>query len=423
MYKSKILENIKDNIAIENFREINKKQEKAKRMLQSTLMVTLCCLSLTGMVFAKDISTRIYNKYYTGKGIENAINEGYVEKIEMGEQSSNSTIKNEETGITIEDKETKVKVSELIMDDYSLSMTFEVTLSDDVKDIITANEVMDMYFPDIVVYDENNLVLYALDNQTLVEFSTKNDIAIDKALGSGVNSFVSESEGNTVKVIYNFHIGGDVAFPNCKEIHVDMNKIKISKNPECATGNEEITITGNWNFKVDVPEKMYNRESIQYVQKSTTNNYFNVEVATLYNTGMEITMKFKAEDYLSIPEIDSIVSEELEFYWSLDKDDELRSLDILNYLERQARENPKYQELESQMMEVWNFEKYLTNSNGERFEFSTGPRENGEAKIVDGIMTSTCMFDLTQYDATDEVTLHIEYSGKEADIILEKANK
>ena len=260
MDKSKIFENIKENIAIENFRETNRKHEKTKRMLQSTLMITMCCVSLTGMVFAKDISTRIYNKYNTGKGIENAINEGYIENVDMEEENSNSTIQNEKTGNIIKDTTTKVKVSDLIMDNYSLSMTFEVTLSDEIKDITTANEVMEMNFPDLVVYDENNLVLYALDNPTLEKFSEKNNIVVDKALGSGMNCFVSEKEGNTVKVIYNFYTGGEAVFPNCKEIHVDMNKIKISKDVESATGDEEITITGSWNFKVDVPEKMYNRK-------------------------------------------------------------------------------------------------------------------------------------------------------------------
>ena len=420
MDKSKIFENIKENIAIENFRETNRKHEKTKRMLQSTLMITMCCVSLTGMVFAKDISTRIYNKYNTGKGIENAINEGYIENVYMEEENSNSTIQNEETGNIIKDTTTKVKVSDLIMDNYSLSMTFEVTLSDEIKDITIANEVMEMNFLDLVVYDENNLVLYALDNPTLEKFSEKNNIVVDKALGSGMNCFVSEKEENTVKVIYNFYTGGEAAFPNCKEIHVDMNKIKISKDVESATGDEEITITGSWNFKVDVPEKMYNRKSVQYIQKSTTNNDFNVESAVLYNTGMEIKMKFKAQDYLSTPEIDSIVSEELEFFWSLEKDDELNTLDIFNYLEYQVRENPKYQELEKQRMEVWKYEKYLTNSKGERFNFSEGPRANGEAGIVDGIMTSTCMFDLTPNDATDEVTLHLEYNGNQADIVLKR---
>ena len=420
MNKSKILDNIKYNIAVENFREINKKQERIKRMFQSTLMVTVCCLSLTGMVFAKDISTRIYNKYSTGKGIENAINEGYIEKIEMEDQCSSTTIKNEETGKTITDKETKIRVSDLMMDNRSLSMTFEITLSEEIKEILTADEVKGINLPDIVVYDENNLVLYALDDNTINKCCEKNNIIIEKALGSGRNWFVSETKGNTIKMICNFFGGGNIVFPNCKEIHIDINKIRISKNTECATGDEEIEINGSWNFKIDVPEKMYKRETTQYVQKSTTDNNFNVESATLYNTGMEIKMKLKAEGYISSEEIYSATSEELKFFYSLDKDDELNTVDILNYLEHQARENPEYIKLQNQSMEVWKFEKYLTNSNGESFELSIGPRANGEASIVDGFMTSTCIFDLTQYDATDEITLHIKYGGKEADIILQK---
>ena len=200
MDKSKILENIKDNIAIDNFREINRKHEKVKKMLHSSFMVTVCCLSLTGMVFAKDISTRIYNKFFTGTGVENAINEGYIEKIEMEDQSSITTIENEITGEIIKGKETKIKVSDLVMDNYSLSMTFDVILSDDIKEMITAGEVKDMNFPDIVLYDENNLALYALDDNTINECCDKNNIVIEKALGSGVNNFVSEYEGNTVKV-------------------------------------------------------------------------------------------------------------------------------------------------------------------------------------------------------------------------------
>lgn len=393
------------------------------KVLQSVITAIMCGLSLTGMVFAKEISTTIYNKYLTGNGIESAINNGYVEKIEMENQASISTIKNKEKGTTIEGKETKIKVSELVMDNYSLSMTFEVILSDEIKEIITAEEIKEMKFSDLVVYDENNLILYALDDSIINKFSEKNNITVDKALGSGVNSFISGNEGNTVKVIYNFHLGGDAEFPKCKEIHIDLNQIRISRNPECATGDEEITIEGAWNFKIDVPEKMYNRESVQYIQKSTTNKDFNVESAVLYNTGMEIKIKMKAENYISDEEMYSGLSEELKFFWSLDKSDELKNTDILNYLSRKNRENPKYQELTTKRLKQWQFEKYLTNSNGERFEFTVGPRANGEASIVDGIITSTCMFDLTQYDATNQVTLHLEYNGKEADIVLEKVDK
>lgn len=365
----------------------------------------------------------IYNKYFTGKGIEKAINEGYIENTKMEEQKSDSTIQNEETGEIIEDNETSVKVSELIMDDFTLSMTFDVTLSDKVKNIITAEEVIEMNFPDIVVYDENNNILNTVYEGDLKDFSNKKNITPNELVNSGVNIFTSEKDGNTVKVVYNFYTGGESVYPKSKELHIDMNRIKVSKN-EMTMGDEEITIKGNWEFKVDVPEKMYNRQSVTYIQKSTTNKEFNVTSATLYNTGMEIGIKFKAEKQMNFKDIYSSISPELAFYWTLDEEDELKSLDILNYFENKARSNPEYQELSKNEMEKWNFEKYLTNGKGERFEFSVGPRTNGSASIdEDGIMTSTCMFDLTQYDATDEITLHLEYKGNKADIILQKVNK
>lgn len=364
----------------------------------------------------------IYNKYFTGKGVEKAINEGYIENTEMEEQKSNSTIQNKETGEMIEDTETSVKVSELIMDDFTMSMTFEVTLSDKIKNITTAEEVMEMNFPDIIIYDENNNILNTVNEDNLKKFSDENNINPNQLINSGVNIFTSEKNGNKVNVVYNFYTGGESIYPKSKEIHVDINKIKISKN-ETLIGDEEITIKGDWNFKVEVPEKMYNRESVTYIQKSTTNQNFNVTSATLYNTGMEIKIKLKAEKPMSSKDIYSSISPELAFYWTLDEDDELRSIDILNYLENKVRSNPEYQELVKKEMEKWKFEKYLTNSKGERFDFSVGPRENGSASIDEnGIMTSTCTFDLTQYDATDEITLHLEYKGNKAEILLQKAN-
>ena len=341
----------------------------------------------------------------------------------MQEQASTSTISNEETGEIIEDNGTTVKVSEIIMDDFSLSMTFDVTLSDKIKDIITANDVMEMNFPDIVLYDENNVVLNTIGEEELNKFKQKTNITPTEFVNSGVNTFVSERNKNRIKVIYNFYTGGDSTYPKSKEIHVDIGRIKISKN-ETVMGDEEITIKGGWNFKIDVPEKMYNRQNVVYKQKSTTNQDFNVQSAVLYNTGMEIKMKFKAEKQKSMKEIHSTVCEELEFYWSLDENDELKNIDILNYLENKARENPEYQQLMEQETQKWKFEKYLTNSNGETFDFSVGPRANGSASIDEnGIMTSTCMFDLTKYDATDEITLHLEYQGNRADIVLEKVEE
>lgn len=418
-------ENIKAKIAISNLLEeekmCNKRKitDKIKTMVAASVMI----VSLSGIVFAKDLSNRIYNKYFTGTGIENAINEGYVQNVQMEDQNSSTTIENEETGEIIEDKETTIKVSELIMDDFTLSMTFEVTLSDPIKSIVTGEEVMEMNFPDIVVYDENNIMMNNLYEEDLKKFSERTHIEPKETVNSGVNMFVTERNQNTVKVIYNFYTGGESCYPKSKQLHIDIGRIKVSKK-ESSMGDEEITIRGNWNFKVDVPEKMYARENIIYKQKSTTNKDFQVESAVLYNTGMEIKMQLKAEKLKSRQEMEASVSEELEFFWSLDENDELNSIDILNYIESYAYEKPEMQQFLQEEFEQWQFEKYLTNSKGEKFEFTQGPRENGGATIDEnGMMTATCMFDLTKYDATDEIILHLEYKGKQADVVLERVKE
>ena len=161
MGKEKIFKNIQENIAIENFRTVHKKHERTKKILQSTLTVMICCFSITGIVFAKDISTKLYDNFFmTGKGMETAMNEGYIENTDMKYENANTTVENTQTGEIIEDVETKVKVSEFVMDDFNLSISFDVELSEKAKEIITADEIWKFNFSDLVISDENNVVLY-----------------------------------------------------------------------------------------------------------------------------------------------------------------------------------------------------------------------------------------------------------------------
>ena len=104
-------EKLKFKIAISQMKEKEKMaMNKEKRRISKGIGIAACLVvATTGIVFAKDISNQIYNKYFTGKGVEKAINEGYIENTEMEEQSSDSTIQDEETGKIIEDNETSKK--------------------------------------------------------------------------------------------------------------------------------------------------------------------------------------------------------------------------------------------------------------------------------------------------------------------------
>lgn len=421
MGKQDIYNNLVENIGLENFKRIDKKNQKRKDFFQKTLTVIVGTISIAGMVCAKDISIKIYdNVYGGGNGYGKAMSEGYIEKVEMDDNISNSIIENEETGEVIEDLETKIKVEEFIMDDFSLSATFDITLSDKIKDIVKIEDIWNVSFPDLVVYDENYNVLRSDTPSAYNEFCKEKNIEAneeEKWFGSGENGpLIASKDGNHLKVIFNIYIGG-AYYPKSKKINFELTKIRISNKVETMQGDEQLELKGDWKFSVDVPEKMYNRASIPYIQKSTTDKEFNVTKATVYDTGMDISMKFQADKQPKVPS-----TPEIDFWNSLPKDDELKSIDILNYIEKDFRKTPEYREYMEKSSKIWEFEKYLVNENGEKFEMSVSNRENGGGYIDEnGIYDFNAMFDLTKYDMTDTITLHINYHGREADIILEKA--
>ena len=130
MSRDNILNNLKDNISVSNFRREKAKKDKLKNVLQSTFAVILCTFSITGIVFARDISVKVYENFWgTGNGVGHAMEQGYIEKPEMEPEVSSTVMENEETGEKVEDLDTSVKVDELVMDDFNLSITFNVTLS------------------------------------------------------------------------------------------------------------------------------------------------------------------------------------------------------------------------------------------------------------------------------------------------------
>lgn len=419
MSRDSILNNLKDNISVSNFRKEKAIKDKIKNILQSTFTFLLCTFSITGIVFAREISIKLYDNFWgTGNGIERAMEQGYIEETEMEPESSVAVMENKETGEKIDDLETSVKVDELVMDDFNLSMTFNVTLSDKALEIAKAEDIWGMDFTDIVIKDENDYIVYR-GTEKYEEF----DIDDEKVINTGINSFLKERKGNTLKVIYNIYTGS-AHFPKSKELNVEFSKINISKDDEVATifGDGEYTFVGEWKFKVDVPEKMYNRERIEYVQKSSTNKDFTVTSALVYDTGMEVVLDLK-NVINNIPSEPPTISE-IEFFKSLPEDSEYKAIDseISSYLYEKLWNTEEHKAYRSAYMEAYDIEVYLLNSDGEKFEFTMGPRENGSKRISEDkkSLTYSAMYDLTKYDITDEITVVAQKNGKEEKIILKK---
>ena len=428
MGKEKIYENLAENISLEKFKRIDKKQRKIKSIITNTFTLAICTLSITGMVFAKEISIKVYENFFgTGNGVGKAIEEGYIEEAKTESEPSESIAVNEETGQVVEDFETSIKVDKFVMDDFTLSITFDVDFSDKIKEMLEPSKMGDMNFPDLVIYDENNVILYCLGGVRLTEFCKEHNlgnydlttIPDEMFVNSGVNSYIESKNKNSVKMLYNIYTGGDI-YPKSKKLYFDMNKIKISKSPDTIFGEEEITLSGDWNFSVDVPEKMYNRTNIVYKQKSSTNEDFKVTAATVYETGMDISMELKVEPLPKEPTIP-----ELEFYNLLPEGHALKTDEIERYLRNKLYNTNEYKEFSKNRLGMYTFDKYLVNENGEKFELTQGPRANGSGHISpdSDIYEFNGMFDLTKYDMTDTITLYVDHKGNKAEIVLEKVEE
>ena len=271
----------------------------------------------------------------------------------------------------------------------------------------------------MVIKDEEDYVVFMAPQQY------KNyDLDSEKVINTGINSFLEERSGHTLKVVYNIYTGS-AHFPKSKELNVKFGKINISKDDTVDTmsGRGEITLTGDWDFKVDVPEKMYNRQRIEYVQKSSTNKDYTAESAIVYDTGMEVGLELK--NVINDLPAEMPTTPEMEFLDSLPEDSEFslaNNSDVYNYFSNKLFYSDEYKAYMKAYDDAYEVEVYLLNSDGEKFEFTMGPRENGHKDISEDkkSLSYSAMYDLTKYDMTDEITVVINKNGREDKIVLER---
>ena len=215
MSKEDIYKRIRSNIAIDNYKEDEKNKAKVKNRLSSVIALVLCMFSVSSMVFANDISLKIYENFFdTGNGVGAAIENGYIE--ERDEDDANALerayAKNEYTGKVVDGSEVKITVDKFLMDDFNLSVTLDVELSNDLDSIINTKNIKDMTMPDLIVYDENNIILSHESNYSIKQFCDFKNLSLNdydilkgssKVVNTGINQYIQGTDGNHVKMTFN----------------------------------------------------------------------------------------------------------------------------------------------------------------------------------------------------------------------------
>lgn len=335
----------------------NKKVSKINIRRIIATIISIITMS-TGFVYAKDISKFAQKLFFDSKkGVETAVENDYI----YDENLENS---NNETEI-IKTQNVDTRISRMVMDDFTLDI--EMMLA--IEDGIDLSGVESVDFPDMLITDDMNNILYCVSNEKIKNFYSDKGIKNDNNssekyyINTVSNVFMKDISEKNIIIECNLTAIGN-KFPRSEKIYIQLDSIEVKKN------NQKYIIEGDWNIEFIVPEEFVNRQTTIYRVESCDNP--NVDItsisAEVYQTGMKFDMSMYWGNY-----------EE----WS-DKVDEIRNNNVL----------------ESQLI---NFEKsYVENENGEKF-YSSKSSYAGNGLTVDGKLRMWNTFDMTTYNLTDKL--------------------
>lgn len=340
--------------------EENVVEIRNKRIIRLISIILFATAMITGITYADEI-VEFVKEFFganASDGVDTAVNHGFV---------AEGKTENTTEGIT-------VSIKSFMMDDYNFGMNFLLTFNDKYDDV---NEIAKykLLLEDLKIIDENNNIVFSTD----YERRLKNDETLEPEYWNGYSMGQKVVSDN--QIMLSLSSAAEVkAFPKSKKLYISFSRITLKDLP-----NDEV-YKGNWKFEEDVPEEMYNRETVIYKVKSCSDDKTVVEDAVLSNTAFKISIPVTTTDKID--------------YKALYDRENMKSIYSLIALQKE----------------------YVETSDGKRFEISKDGTNgyggaNGENKIIDYHQT----FDLTKYDATDTLTVHIfTNSGEEIIIEYEK---
>lgn len=358
-------------IAISKIENEEKAMKKDNKNIFKIVTAACCMLVLTtGVVFAKDIESFIKHLFgfNVSEGVDTAVENGFYAEVESNTQSAE--------GID-------VNVESFIIDDYNFAMNFLITLDEryNIEEVYNSS----IWFEDLRIIDENNDVVFSTD---YLSFRDPNE-EFEPEYWNGFSMHTEKISENQLRM-YVTSSGSKQTFPKSKKLFINFKRIATRRNPKDGSfleneNADKIIYLGDWKFEADVPENMYKRENVSY--KAVKCNEPSIDLSAIEAELSNTAFKLK------IPEIKT---------------------DKVNY-ELLHESNPKsiYDRIALQ-------KEYIETTNGKKFESAAKSDGDGgyglspENTIIDYHQT----FSLTNYDATDKLTVHI-FTNKGEEIIIE----
>lgn len=443
MDHSELLEKFKMNIAINQLKNeytndyARKEKLKWRRYAMKRKLIAGLSggiILVSGVAFAANYD-KIVETFFLGKGLDSAAQNGYIANPDMDYIASNTTATDQITGITLDNINVNAKIEDFLMDDLNISTHFTFEIDTKINETFDLDTLHYIELKDLMVTDEENKILYCMDQKTIEKYCKENNIdktyleSSDNYYNCGLNTVIERhnKEYGMINFTYNMYTG-DASFPKSKKLHFKFTEIQLKREDWLENENSIVNLKGDWNIDLDVPEKMYNRQSIAYKVVSCENPDFQITNATLTDTGFEFGMIISN---IAKPEQPQVLKDLWKEYsdGKIDGDE----FNIKINTEKELIEASEQYFKERTPVTIYDLENdvehknienvtYVENEKGEKFESTMSPSRRQDGNFIDGDKFSFYeTFGLTTYTATDKLKVRVMFKDKPYIVELERA--
>ena len=256
-------------------------------------------------------------------------------------------------------------IESFLIDDHNFDMNINIKFDDNYKlqELLANNGKIDIM--DLKVVNEKNEKVFAtreLESEEMTSlYKTEQEARENYDSYMGSYSETTEKISDNEIKFYLTATGNPLNFPDSQKLKVTFNKIR---NRYWENGEEKYIIyKGEWNYEIDVPSKMAKSNIINYKLVSISDENYKFESAKVSNTAFKIHLS-------NCNEI------------------------------------------------AHNDKEYVETSDGRKFYSAQKSDGDGEISVrEDGVVRYYNTFNLTDYDVTDTLKVHIFKSNGEEVVI------